>query len=594
MKKLFQRLSLGKKIFAGTLFVFLLSFVLLLLGQLVFFNHYYTYLVRRNLQNSVSALASEYLSWETHAEINAGIVRRSNESNSYMMILGENGEIRHLVSYEMTVETPDKKQYRITLDNATKSKPFQEMNLKEGMTVSVQVKGHRDFRESNFYVPFQIDSADKHWTDSSDFRGIPPEIAEKFENHVISGTIVSILLPDEKSLGMYLPRNETFRAAMHWRQKRLSQELEEEAGTYHYLYTDFESGNPYMIVFTNIEKNGRAESILAISPMRSVVEAVTVAGRMSALWGLFAICVAGIIGFIFSKIFARPILRMSAVTKKMRELDFSELCEVRSQDEIGMLAQNINEMSDQLAKTISQLMSANEQLTADIEHERLLEQQRKEFVANVSHELKTPLAIIRAYTEALSDGISKEKQEHYLSVIVEETKRMNDLVLDMLKNAKLESGAERLDCSLQSLCETARKIVRRFENTLQQDDIRLTYTIPDSDQLYYFDRHWLNQVITNFLTNAISHTASGGEIRVLVKGGRLSVENTGTQIPEQELERVWERFYRTDQSRNRLSGGTGLGLAIAKNILNLHHAKYGVENTTDGVRFWFELPEKDN
>lgn len=584
MKKLWNRLSLRSKILTGTLLLLFLSFALIWGGQLLFFNHYYVYVIKNQVSDAMEQLAADYAGWESDEEINAGIVSYSNDSGAYLMILGDNGEILHLVSYEMTVRAEDGEAYRFALDNAVHSNTLERMNLKKGSMVTVEFRGGRG--HGNFYIPNLIQSGNEIWNGYGDFPAMPPPREDsEYRAEKINGEIISISIPDNVGYHATVQRSETFRAAMNWM-------YQEHTLGESYRYVDNETGNHYLICSYPLTKDGQEETILAISPLRAVVEATSVVRSMVGIWSIVSVLVACFLALVLSRTIAKPIRRMSAVTKKMRNLDFSEQCEEYGQDEIGCLARDINDMSDQLEKTIGQLRTANQKLVADIEHERLLEQQRKEFVANASHELKTPLAIIRAYTEAIMDGISAEKQERYFGVIIEETRRMDALVLDMLENAKLESGALLMELKPGSLSELAEKTLERMRAAFDQAEILLITELMPDDGGYLMDKQHLDQVITNFLSNALHHTKPGGTIRVSVKDGCFTVENSGAKIAEEELERVWERFYKADKSRNRSSGGTGLGLAISKNILSQHGAEYGVQNTETGVKFWFTLRHK--
>lgn len=219
----------------------------------------------------------------------------------------------------------------------------------------------------------------------------------------------------------------------------------------------------------------------------------------------------------------------------------------------------------------------------------MLENQRKEFVAAVSHELKTPLAVIQAYTEGIIDGISGENKARYLNVILDETKRMNALVLEMLENSRFEAGMQKLDIKEYDMNTVAQKISERFEKAFKDAEIEFVLDTDKKPVLRSFDAGLIDRVTANFITNAIFHTEKGGKIILKVSDGVLSVENTGSHIKNDELALIWDKFYKADKSRTRLGSGTGLGLSIAKNILNLHHAGYGVENTEIGVKFWYKI-----
>ena len=231
-------------------------------------------------------------------------------------------------------------------------------------------------------------------------------------------------------------------------------------------------------------------------------------------------------------------------------------------------------------------------MKSDIERQVEQENQRSEFVAAISHELKTPLAVIRAYSEGLIDGVSVEKQSKYINVIIDETEKMSALVSDMLKNSKLESGAMEMDIQRYNLSEFVSEISYRLSKTAKEKNIDVLNDI-EPDIYADFDEYYLEQVVGNFITNAIRYTPEGMRIFVKAvqreKSCEVSVENEGSHIADELLDKVWNRFYKVDSSRS--GEGTGLGLAIAKNILMLHKARFSVENTDIGVKFSFTLTD---
>lgn len=582
--RFWRKLSVSKKIFIGAITVLLAIFVIILLGQLFFFHKYYTHLVTQKLVNAAQDFSEEYVNWESNDDINGGIIKYTDDQNFYLMVMGADGGLLHMVSYEMTVRTEEGKEVRITLDDAVHSSHFQKMALKKGDFAAIDYRSPSGAERGEIYVPDRIYSDGKVWISAPRPNNIEED---EFVTGRIYGEILNIALPSQMNSGMAIQRREAFSAAMDWRFR--VNDFNREKQNFHYLYRDEETGNNYIVAANRIYKKGNGEVVLAIAPMRPVNDAFEVSKRLSVIWIIVAVFAAAIFAFVFSGVISKPILNMSAVTKKMRNLDFSQKCSVSGDDEIGMLAQNINDMSQKLDMTIRELKEANKKLTADIEYERMLENQRKEFVAAVSHELKTPLAVIQAYAEGIADGISGENQVKYLNVILDETRRMDKLIFDMLENSRLEAGAEKLDLKEHDLNVLAEKAALRFEKRLLGTGISFVLDCSDKPEFYRFDLHRLDQVTENFLTNALFHTKPEGRITLRVSNGEVSVENTGERILESDLERVWDKFYKADKSRTRAGSGTGLGLSIAKNILNLHNAEYGVLNIDGGVRFWYKL-----
>lgn len=601
MKKLWSRLSITKKLFILTASIFSLFLTLLFICQLFFFKTYYTYTIRRGLLQVVNGFTEEYAGLSDDTKINELIVREANDSNAYITVMGERNEILHMVSYEMSVDTESNGVIRLALDNAIRDQTFLDLELKEGDSVTVSFFYAPQGRRSRLIIPQTITSGSQTWE-------MPPQPIPGLDSRPVSdkdlgadrtigvnitGRISSITLPTQQSSQLNIQRNEAFGAAMDW-MFRVNNGLQITAqAPVHYVYQSPDSGNTYCVFAKKINNRGNPEIVFALTPMRPVNEAMAVIQDFLWVWLVLTVLMAVVVAVLFSRTITRPILRITDVTRKMRSLDFSQKCPVSAQDEIGTLALNVNQMSEKLDSAINALRQANETLIEDIEHERKLEQQRKEFVATVSHELKTPLAIIRAYSEGLIDGVSVEKQSRYLQVIVDETAKMDALILSMLENSKLETGAQKPDMKTYDLSDFVHKIVKRMRQAFEREGLTFTEQIEQAPLQRTFDKVLLEQAVMNFLTNALHHTKPGGTVTVTVSSEVVSVENEGMPIPADELDKVWDRFYKIDKSRARSHNtGSGLGLTIAKNILLLHNAEYGVENTQTGVRFWFRLPPK--
>lgn len=310
------------------------------------------------------------------------------------------------------------------------------------------------------------------------------------------------------------------------------------------------------------------------------------------------ICVVGIAlmvaFFIYAWLFTRPLIDMNDVTKHMAKMDFSKKCVTRSTNEIGQLADSINSMSDSLATALGDLQEKNRQLEIDIEHEHKMEKSRKAFVSNVSHELKTPIAIIQGYAEGLKLGISDNPQdnEEYLDVIIEESKKMNDLVLDLLELSYYESGSYKLNEDTFSVTGLIEEYVAAQKIRLAEKGITLEMSLPHN-MMAFADDSKIGMVLNNYFSNAMSHCE--GEKKIVVsaeekdKAYRISVFNTGKNISEENLEEMWHSFHRGDASRRRGEGRYGIGLSIVAAIQKMHSMEYGCRNMPDGVEFWFDV-----
>lgn len=283
---------------------------------------------------------------------------------------------------------------------------------------------------------------------------------------------------------------------------------------------------------------------------------------------------------------------MKRVTENIANINFTEKCEVTSDDELKELATNINIMSDNLNNTLTKLKVANERLQDDIAREREFEQMRSNFFSTISHELKTPLTIIKGIaTRVKSKPMSQDDVKLQLESIIEEVDRMTMMVQDTLNYMKMENPEDFLEYSSFNLKMLVEHLNKKVEHLMGEKHLHIhldlddVYVEADSDQIM--------TVVMNLYSNAIRYTSSDEAIYITIerydKTARFEIENTGIFIPENELDLIWEPFYRLEKSRNRDSGGTGLGLLIVSKILELHQSNYGVINTERGVKFYFEL-----
>ena len=335
-----------------------------------------------------------------------------------------------------------------------------------------------------------------------------------------------------------------------------------------------------------------------------VQESVRLSNQTLILIGLIIIVVSLIVSIFLSRNITYPIVRMTGITNKITRLDFSEKYRISdSNDEINTLGRNINMMSDKLEKTINELKKNNNELERDIQEKTKIDEMRKQFISDVSHELKTPIALIQGYAEGLLENVTsdEEAKQHYAEVILDESNRMDKLVKQLLQLMKLEYGKMKFKEESFDICELIEEVIRRCQ--MMSDEKKVTVSFRKKDAfIVKADAYYIEQVFTNYLTNAIKHVKEiNGEklIKITIKMNketqkvRVSVFNTGDQIAEENLEKIWGRFYKIDESRNREDGGTGIGLALVKAIMTNYQEKYGVKNKQNGVEFYFECQQAE-
>ncbi|MBQ7794216.1 MAG: HAMP domain-containing protein [Clostridia bacterium] len=589
MRKIWNSIPITRKLMLVTIIVFLVFCVIIFVGQIAFFENYYTYIRYGEVKKAVSEFEEVCADYSDENTLRSKMSEISEDGECYMMVMDEGGAVKYTLSYDMTVMTALGENIRVSLDDVVNNKDFSELELAVGKEITVSIFGTHGNIPSRTFFPLRIASDNAEWRISRPegrevHVGRGPADRPRIDNiREISGVITSIVLPSEQVRNINSERLAASRAAMEWVSggRVLSEPYE---------YIEPENGERFCVVVRSLV-NTSGDVIFAIAPLNMVTEAVSVSRHMYYFCFVLAMIAACFVGIIFAKVATNPIIRITRVTKRMAELDFSDRCEYSSNDEIGELAKNINVLSDSLDSAINELQRANEKLVKDIERERALEESRREFVAAASHELKTPLGIIRAYTEALMDDISANKGQHYTQVIVNETEKMDRLILDMLDNSKYEVGAEKPVISEYDIVSVISGVKRRFDEIVKQKGIEVRENYPASGAVCSFDVDMIERVITNFIANAVSNTPDNGKIILSVSqaDGKtiVCVENSGSAIPESDIEHIWDKFYKADKSRRRSSGGTGLGLSIAKNILNLHNAEYFAENTEIGVKFSF-------
>ena len=330
------------------------------------------------------------------------------------------------------------------------------------------------------------------------------------------------------------------------------------------------------------------------TPLESIRDSVMIANRFYAGVGVAMIVISALIIYLFSRKVTKPVMELAEISKRMTALDFDAKFESKEENEIDVLGEHMNQLSSALEKTISELKTANNELRRDIAQKEKNEEIRKEFLANVSHELKTPLALIQGYAEGLKDGINDdpESRDYYLEVIMDETNKMNTMVRKLLTLNEMESGKETISMERFNVAEVIHGIAQSYSLFIEQKEGKLRVNV--QNPLYVWsDELKIEEVLSNYISNACNHLE--GERIIEIKAEqkeekvRISVFNTGKKIPEEDMERIWEKFYKVDKAHTREYGGSGIGLSIVKAIMESVNGSYGVNNYENGVEFWIEL-----
>lgn len=347
----------------------------------------------------------------------------------------------------------------------------------------------------------------------------------------------------------------------------------------------------------NIEMWGSLDNgnlFLIRTAVESIRDSVKLANRFLAYIGVVSAVTSGIIIWLVSRKITRPIMQLASISERMTHLDFDARYSGKDKNEIAILGENINKMSIALEKTISELKTANIELEKDIQKKIEMDEMRKEFLSNVSHELKTPIALIQGYAEGLQEGVieDEDSREWYCNVIRDEACKMNVLVQKLLTLNQLEFGNEPVNMERFDLITLVENQLQLADILFKQNGIRMQ--MQKHEPIYVWgDEFKIGEVVSNYLSNAIYHCEGEKiiDIRFAERNGvvRMTCFNTGKTIPEESIEHVWEKFYKVDKARTREYGGSGVGLSIVKAIMESMNQRYGLDNYTNGVAFWFEL-----
>lgn len=357
------------------------------------------------------------------------------------------------------------------------------------------------------------------------------------------------------------------------------------------------NGITYILMDSNLENGNKLYIRLPITPIQ---DSVSISNSSIYAIGLATIILGGIAIVFITERFTKPIEELNDIANEMSNLNFKRKYRIHdTQDEIDELGKSINTLSDKLEDTIHKLKLSNAELEKDIENKSKIDEMRKQFISDVSHELKTPIALIQGYAEGLVDGVitDEENKKFYQEVILDEANKMDKLVKRLLELMKLEYEDRKFNDSKFDIVEVINEVIKNSKVVLEEKNIEIEFK--ENNPIYVFaDDFYIEQVITNYFTNAIKNVLEVNgkkRIKISIKNAkeegkiRISVFNTGNKIDEENLNRIWTRFYKIDESRDRSKGGTGIGLALVKAIMTKYNSAYGVANKKDGVEFFFEI-----
>jgi len=577
-----MKIGIVAKLFFLTTALCTLILGVIYIGQTVFFKEFYTNRKTNEIQASIEIFKQNYLAYKSD-KMDIPYIRKLEQMfyqdhNTWITTLDRYGNLKNTSEFflQVKLDSDDSHEsfkvplYHLFHIDDISSYGFVFNPLEQRLIIS-------GIKKDSMIMPIRIQ--DKYVTyGTNDQLLIVPGFEDK-------ATVIDVQIPAPEALTnsifsnrLFMERIKVFQAGL------LRSNNPQPINTVQSF--DYEQDNlKYKLFVQSIEDvDGEPAYIFAMTSLQPVDEAVQMIKDYSVYIIVFVLILVLLVSFYYSRKIAKPLLRLNSVTQKITNLDFSESIPISSADEIGQLSRNVNHLSATLYSYIGQLRQ-------EIEMEKQLERTRKEFISGVSHELKTPLSVMKSCISILKDGVASDKKEHYFEALESEVDRMDHLIVDMLELAKFESGTYKMKPDVFPVDKTIESVYDKLALDIAAKQLKVQLQLVPAEAVA--NQHLIEQVITNFMTNAIRYTPSNERIIVSATEDReeiiVCVENYGVHIPLEQLDKMWDRFYRGDTSRHRSHGGTGLGLAISKQILELHDSTYGVENTENGVAFYFSL-----
>jgi two-component system, OmpR family, sensor histidine kinase VanS len=567
------------KLFAVTALFFLAFYAMIMIFQLVFFDSFYQHYKTKEAAEHMHALADGYEenSWSAE-ELTKHTLSYMQETKSPLTIVDVEGYQLVQDPFHIMLQTEDGDVLEVALslfvtDYGT---DLDALNIKKGDTL--EINGESDLSVTSVIYPSVISKDEE-------------SVGEHLEENEITlqGKVKSVSLPQggmsNRGLGLL------YDALLEW--FPLDEDLLKQLNNGESLQLNWVepwTGKHNLVLMDPIKKDGEIQYLFSVTSLQETKD-TNEALRVFYLYiGIAGILLILLLSLFYSRLVSSPLIKLNEMAKKMVHLDFSSVKPIKQKDELGSLSNNMLIMAQNLDVALDDLKQANEKLKQDMEKRKKMEKAQREFFEHASHELKTPLSIVKSFAEGLQDGISPDKHDHYIDVIIEESDKMQVLIGDMLDLAKLENGAIKLRKSSFLLSEMIEDLSDKMYCMAKDKQVSIE-VMPRNEMPITADYEWMERVMRNLLVNAVRHSETDSVISIRIETDLdtarsvFMIDNKGSQIPEEQLDKIWNRFYRTESSRSRLTGGTGLGLAIVQQILDLHHYSYGVENTPEGVRF---------
>jgi len=584
--------GIAYKLFLLHVVLFAAIFIIQIVFQSIYFEPYYVHTKKQNIKEIARTIESKIKNHEQTDVINKYITQMSENNNAIISVTDRRLQHRYGSPLnnnysQFVVRTNDNREYKIVDDFLS----IEYKKINEGDSIFIDgvllddkesiVLPNKIRIGTRILEPTQMPSIFFEGITISDHDSVnklPKPIA-------IEGKVVS---KPAESKSFTAQKNVLIKEMIGMMNRAKGESIPNQIYTVRDTQTDINN----LVLTENLE--GTDLVVLAVTSLQSVDEVVGHLNQYYVVLFVFTMIIVIIIAIIFSKTLSKPLVKMSAIANQIANQNFSEKYMIKSKDELGQMGEALNKISTNLEQKITELVHANEKLAQDYEMQMKLKVKEKEFVANVSHELKTPLTVINGYVKGIKNGVYEQNASKYYDVILDEVNRMTEMIQEMLDISRLESPTYQLTESTFDLWHVFLKVYDKFKVMVDEKGLKVLFDI-DEEAYVRGDMRRIEQVITNLFVNAVKYTPRHSHINInIVYDENISkytfrIENENTRIAGEETERIWDPFYRIEKSRSKEFGGTGLGLAIVRQILDLHHSSYGGNNTEKGVEFYFDL-----
>ncbi|MHC1749327.1 MAG: ATP-binding protein [Cellulosilyticaceae bacterium] len=601
-----KKTRITTKLFVITSLSLLLLLGLQLVFQGLFLDKFYKNQKQTILENNLQTLKDDLLTQDTR-NINDALLMFSQK---FGLVSG----IVNLYGFPMygfdtaqpfiQVKMQDGEQYKVYLEGFSDNPELKPL-LKQGETIAVE--GMETNAEKKEIYPYKLE------INRSEFyrKAIQIKNLQMLEKTIISSSTsrastipaIDIQGTSTKSVYrnltgtielLYIPEEDNYRNM--YRQNKLLEEVQgflqkstqENASLKLQEIIVYEKADTFIGVKNVVGiipfvLNQEPVLLVAMMSLEQIQEAMDIMMRYTIIIFVMVYVLALGAAYVYAKRITKPLVELSNITTSITNLDFSHVCVIRSEDEIGELAKNINSMSRKLETTL-------ERLNNDIEQKELINKERKQFIADISHELKTPLTVLKGTCEGITNGLYDVSKTNHIETMLYHINDMSDLVQELLDLSRLDK-AEELKIEVFDITNSLLRIHKKLKPLAQER--KLNISLETEECIVRGDKKKLEVVLKNIYTNAILYTPIGKEIKIWIEQKEevveVNIENEGARIDKDKLDKIWEAFYRIEPSRNKTLGGSGLGLYMVKQILEKHHECYGIENTDKGVRVWFQI-----